>query len=74
MLKAIVDETSHGKYDFMYLRIGESALGLEVNSLADPLDQDFANNCKYDIPAVYSPQLPFFLTIMSQRWLCFHKL
>lgn len=22
MLKAIVDETSHGKYDFMYLRIG----------------------------------------------------
>lgn len=23
MLKAIVDETSHGKYDFMYLRIGK---------------------------------------------------
>lgn len=22
MLKEIVDETSHGKYDFMYLRIG----------------------------------------------------
>ena len=26
MLKEIVDETSHGKYDFMYLRIGESHL------------------------------------------------
>ena len=24
MLKDIVDETSHGKYDFMYLRIGSS--------------------------------------------------
>jgi hypothetical protein len=24
MLKEIVDETSHGKYDFMYLRIGMS--------------------------------------------------
>lgn len=23
MLKEIVDETSHGKYDFMYLRIGK---------------------------------------------------
>lgn len=23
MLKDIVDETSHGKYDFMYLRIGK---------------------------------------------------
>ncbi|KAL5332739.1 hypothetical protein BJX70DRAFT_392760 [Aspergillus crustosus] len=26
MLKAIVDETSHGKYDFMYLRIGKHIL------------------------------------------------
>ena len=26
MLKEIVDETSAGKYDFMYLRIGEPAL------------------------------------------------
>ncbi len=26
MLKEIVDETSLGKYDFMYLRIGMSAL------------------------------------------------
>lgn len=26
MLKEIVDETSEGKYDFMYLRIGEQAL------------------------------------------------
>ena len=25
MLKEIVDETSHGKYDFMYLRIGWSS-------------------------------------------------
>ncbi|EAA57834.1 hypothetical protein AN6494.2 [Aspergillus nidulans FGSC A4] len=30
MLKAIVDETSHGKYDFMYLRIGQCALPLEA--------------------------------------------
>jgi hypothetical protein len=52
MLKAIVDETSHGKYDFMYLRIGESALELGIGSLADSLDLDFANNCKYDIPPV----------------------
>ena len=26
MLKDIVDETSHGKYDFMYLRIGMKPL------------------------------------------------
>lgn len=24
MLKEVIDETSHGKYDFMYLRIGTS--------------------------------------------------
>ena len=27
MLKDIVDETSRGKYDFMYLRIGEHKSG-----------------------------------------------
>lgn len=25
MLKSIIDETSYGKYDFMYLRIGEKS-------------------------------------------------
>ena len=30
MLKEIVDETSFGKYDFMYLRIGGSALAVNV--------------------------------------------
>jgi len=33
MLKRIIDESSWGKYDFMYLRI------------------DFANDCKYVVPA-----------------------
>jgi len=35
MLKAIVDETSAGKYDFMYLRIGRSRL-----LFRDTLDAD----------------------------------
>lgn len=26
MLKTIIDETSHGKYDFMYLRIGKKPM------------------------------------------------
>lgn len=30
MLKDIVDETSHGKYDFMYLRIGEKISAASV--------------------------------------------
>jgi hypothetical protein len=49
MLKAIVDETSHGKYDFMYLRIGEDTQ-LFFNTLWMILTisrLDFANNCKY---------------------------
>lgn len=32
MLKDIVDETSWGRYDFMYLRIGEEAVGFSYYS------------------------------------------
>lgn len=31
MLKDIVDETSHGKYDFMYLRIGKELTSLSCS-------------------------------------------
>ena len=50
MLKAIVDETSHGKYDFMYLRIGKlSNIGHWSLGVVDAeyMIEDFANNCKY---------------------------
>ena len=48
MLKAIVDETSHGKYDFMYLRIGEKLHSLFDCKMKLTLNFiDFANNCKW---------------------------
>ena len=53
MLKDIVDETSRGKYDFMYLRIGMKALFAHtlmicknLNSILTVKLLDFANNCK----------------------------
>lgn len=39
MLKDIVDETSHGKYDFMYLRIGKFHSSLNSGCIHS------ANNC-----------------------------
>lgn len=46
MLKDILDETSRGCYDFMYLRIGKS---LPFTYTSHKLTRllDFANNCKY---------------------------
>ena len=46
MLKDILDETSRGCYDFMYLRIGKS-LPLTYTSHKLTGLPDFANNCKY---------------------------
>jgi hypothetical protein len=47
MLKAIVDETSHGKYDFMYLRIGKKEHSWsDFNTKLTSRVLDFANNCK----------------------------
>lgn len=46
MLKEIVDETSRGKYDFMYLRIGKSVAAERVSAKIDSGYLDFANNCK----------------------------
>jgi len=62
MLKNILDETSRGCYDFMYLRIGKS-LPLTYTSHKLTRLPDFANNCKYvvtfpskvgDISHIYS--------------------
>ena len=51
MLKEIVDETSHGRYDFMYLRIGNMhLLTASMKSRANP-SLDFANNCKWVVRA-----------------------
>ena len=46
MLKDILDETSRGCYDFMYLRIGKS-LPFTYTSRKLTRLLDFANNCKY---------------------------
>lgn len=47
MLKDIVDETSLGKYDFMYLRIGTHCrVPLSCRNSLIPDTPDFANNCK----------------------------
>lgn len=45
-LKKILDESSFGKYDFMYLRIGkhQGFPDTALTSLTHTLD--FANNCK----------------------------
>lgn len=43
MLKEIVDHTSFGRYDFMYLRIGNC--NIKGCHLLDSLVPDFANNC-----------------------------
>jgi hypothetical protein len=46
MLKKKLDETSHGRYDFMYLRIGMPPIFCPFLSKLTCLP-DFANNCKY---------------------------
>lgn len=48
LLKEIIDETSFGKYDFMYLRIGKSIPPLPSRWETLTLTAvDFANNCKF---------------------------
>lgn len=50
LLKNIVDETSFGRYDFMYLRIGELLLLILYTIVDESYSRinttDFANNCK----------------------------
>jgi len=46
MLKDILDETSRGCYDFMYLRIGKSPPFTYTSHMLT-CRLDFANNCKY---------------------------
>jgi hypothetical protein len=43
-LKEILDKTSKGRYDFMYLRIGMSAVAPSPCHLLT-IVADFANNC-----------------------------
>jgi len=47
MLKSIVDQTSHGKYDFMYLRIGKKTSLCLLRTIKTDQQLDFTNNCKY---------------------------
>lgn len=47
ILKRILDRTSFGKFDFMYLRMGEClSMMLEPRQNADFRDIDFSNGCK----------------------------
>jgi hypothetical protein len=62
MLKDILDETSRGCYDFMYLRIGKS-LPLPYTSHKLTRLPDFANNCKYVV--LFPPRLETFLTFTA---------
>lgn len=82
MLKEIVDETSLGKYDFMYLRIGEFSVKGFFFFLFSVFPQfatnalflsDFANNCK-SVVSFFQLICQHFLTEPNniQRWLRFH--
>ena len=79
MLKDILDETSRGCYDFMYLRIGKS-LPLTYTSHKLTGLPDFANNCKYvvlflqvgDISHIYSVGYAFinFVDVSLFTFMC----
>jgi len=80
MLKDILDETSRGCYDFMYLRIGKS-LPLTNTSYKLTRLPDFANNCKYvvafsskvgDISHIYSVGYAFinFVDVSLFTFMC----
>jgi hypothetical protein len=69
MLKDILDETSRGCYDFMYLRVGKS-LPLTYTSHKLTHLPDFANCCKYVV--LFPSGWRHFSHL--QRWLCLHQL
>lgn len=52
MLKEIIDETSYGKYDFMYLRIGRQILG---RSLRRQTNNGFRLCEQLQVGSIYSP-------------------
>jgi len=56
MLKSIIDQTSHGKYDFMYLRIGEQTSLYHCVDVRANRHLDFTNNCKYVAILALSPR------------------
>ncbi|KEY82694.1 meiosis protein MEI2 [Aspergillus fumigatus] len=78
MLKAIVDETSHGKYDFMYLRIGEKLHSLFDCKMKLTLNFiDFANNCNVGYAFINFEDpidiIDFVKTRAGRSWNCFNS-
>lgn len=76
MLKNLLDITSFGRYDFMYLRIGQSLVFLILPvTQADDTPIDFANNCNvgYAFINFIDAQsiIPFVLARAGKRWNCF---
>ncbi len=66
MLKEIVDETSRGKYDFMYLRIGKSAAAERVVAKVDSgylqTSRTIASETNLSLPSLTCSRL------ISQVW------
>ncbi|KAK6379847.1 hypothetical protein LTS17_005921 [Exophiala oligosperma] len=75
MLKDLIDHTSFGRYDFMYLRIGNC--NFKFLKEFDSLVPDFANNCNVGyafINFVDAPSIiPFVLARAGKRWNCFNS-
>ncbi|GIK06527.1 hypothetical protein Aspvir_002177 [Aspergillus viridinutans] len=78
MLKTIVDETSHGKYDFMYLRIGKkenSWFNCKMKLTLSLLD--FANNCNVGYAFINFEDpidiIDFVKTRAGRSWNCFNS-
>jgi len=71
MLKSIVDQTSHGKYDFMYLRIGKQTYRTCCEVYIANQPQTLRTTASMLLVLLrYQDALTDYLT---KRWLCVHQ-